>query len=149
MIRVGVPDLAGRRHRSLGDASMRGQQDTDIDRNRLEERYRLFPVASAFGQEYVLDLFMPINLDYELCVRSGRNLGWLAEDLRKHVPNFDNLKFYEGRPFGNNVTKANWKVVVDNYVECYHCSKAHPAFADGSVGRRPSPAHSFKPNGSA
>jgi phenylpropionate dioxygenase-like ring-hydroxylating dioxygenase large terminal subunit len=25
---------------------------------------------------------------------------------------------------------ANWKVVVDNYLECYHCPTAHPAFAD-------------------
>jgi len=24
---------------------------------------------------------------------------------------------------------ANWKVVVDNYLECYHCPTAHPAFA--------------------
>jgi choline monooxygenase len=26
--------------------------------------------------------------------------------------------------------KANWKVVVDNYLECYHCPIAHPAFSD-------------------
>jgi choline monooxygenase len=25
---------------------------------------------------------------------------------------------------------ANWKVVVDNYLECYHCPVAHPGFAD-------------------
>ena len=25
---------------------------------------------------------------------------------------------------------ANWKVVVDNYLECYHCPIAHPAFSD-------------------
>lgn len=27
-------------------------------------------------------------------------------------------------------TAANWKVVVDNYLECYHCPVAHPAFSD-------------------
>jgi len=26
--------------------------------------------------------------------------------------------------------KANWKVVVDNYLECYHCPIAHKAFSD-------------------
>jgi phenylpropionate dioxygenase-like ring-hydroxylating dioxygenase large terminal subunit len=26
--------------------------------------------------------------------------------------------------------KANWKVVVDNYLECYHCPVAHPGFTD-------------------
>jgi choline monooxygenase len=25
---------------------------------------------------------------------------------------------------------ANWKVVVDNFLECYHCPVAHPAFSD-------------------
>lgn len=27
-------------------------------------------------------------------------------------------------------TPANWKVIVDNYMECYHCGPAHPCFAD-------------------
>ncbi len=26
--------------------------------------------------------------------------------------------------------RANWKVVVDNYLECYHCPVAHPGFCD-------------------
>ena len=26
--------------------------------------------------------------------------------------------------------KANWKVAVENYLECYHCAVAHPGFAD-------------------
>ncbi len=26
--------------------------------------------------------------------------------------------------------RANWKVVVDNYLECYHCRVAHPSFCD-------------------
>lgn len=26
--------------------------------------------------------------------------------------------------------KANWKVVVDNYLECYHCRAAHPTFCE-------------------
>jgi choline monooxygenase len=25
---------------------------------------------------------------------------------------------------------ANWKIVVDNYLECYHCPVAHPGFCD-------------------
>ena len=34
------------------------------------------------------------------------------------------------RDSGDGGWKANWKVVVDNYVECYHCANAHPALAD-------------------
>jgi len=26
--------------------------------------------------------------------------------------------------------RANWKVVVENFLECYHCQVAHPSFAD-------------------
>jgi len=29
-----------------------------------------------------------------------------------------------------NVTAANWKVVVENYLECLHCAHVHPEFAD-------------------
>ena len=28
---------------------------------------------------------------------------------------------------------ANWKVVVDNYLECYHCPTAHPGFRTSSI----------------
>lgn len=28
------------------------------------------------------------------------------------------------------LTPANWKNIVDNYLECYHCAPAHPGFAD-------------------
>ncbi len=27
-------------------------------------------------------------------------------------------------------TPANWKIIVDNYMECYHCGPAHPGFSD-------------------
>ena len=30
---------------------------------------------------------------------------------------------------GQTRQNAAWKVVVDNYVECYHCRHAHPDFA--------------------
>jgi choline monooxygenase len=32
--------------------------------------------------------------------------------------------------------EANWKVAVENYLECYHCAVAHPSFAD-AVDVRP------------
>jgi len=27
-----------------------------------------------------------------------------------------------------HTTKSNWKAIVDNYLECYHCAPAHPGF---------------------
>ena len=33
--------------------------------------------------------------------------------------------------------KANWKLAVENYMECYHCQPAHPEFARRHVYARP------------
>ena len=32
---------------------------------------------------------------------------------------------------------ANWKLAVENYVECYHCAPAHPEFAESHSIQRP------------
>ena len=56
-----------------------------------------------------------------------------AEDLDQWVPRLAELKPIETFAFDSPESadwQANWKVVVDNYVECYHCAKAHPALAD-------------------
>ena len=31
---------------------------------------------------------------------------------------------------------GNWKVAVENYLECYHCAVAHPGFCDSSTSIR-------------
>jgi len=51
-------------------------------------------------------------------------------DLRTHIPNIDSLRVTAATTFGSGAIAANWKVVVDNFLECYHCPNAHPAFAD-------------------
>jgi phenylpropionate dioxygenase-like ring-hydroxylating dioxygenase large terminal subunit len=33
--------------------------------------------------------------------------------------------------------KANWKLALENYMECYHCTPAHPEFAKRHVYARP------------
>ena len=54
----------------------------------------------------------------------------LEQDIRKQLPYFDQLNTPVEGLLGESYIKAGWKVVVDNYVECYHCDHAHPAFAD-------------------
>jgi len=56
--------------------------------------------------------------------------GDLEKDVREKVPYFDRLKTPLTNALGETHINAGWKVVVDNYVECYHCDHAHPAFAD-------------------
>ena len=39
----------------------------------------------------------------------------------------DDLVFHSRVEFGAD---ANWKMVAENFLECYHCATAHPAFSD-------------------
>ncbi len=54
----------------------------------------------------------------------------LEADVREKVPFYSDLKTPREGGLGETYIKAGWKVVVDNYVECYHCDHAHPDFAD-------------------
>ena len=54
-------------------------------------------------------------------------IGGLIQELESHIPGFAHMRRVEA---GSAVIEANWKVGVDNYLECYHCAPAHPAFAD-------------------
>jgi choline monooxygenase len=45
----------------------------------------------------------------------------LARDL-----DLDAVTFHSRVEFGSN---ANWKVVTENFLECYHCPTAHPGFS--------------------
>jgi phenylpropionate dioxygenase-like ring-hydroxylating dioxygenase large terminal subunit len=51
----------------------------------------------------------------------------LKDEFAHYIPGFAGMK----RLWANSgVIEANWKVAADNFLECYHCSPAHPAFAD-------------------
>lgn len=55
----------------------------------------------------------------------------VEETLREEVPCIDALRPVESWSFSaSSMIAANWKVVVDNFLECYHCDKAHPDFCD-------------------
>ena len=43
--------------------------------------------------------------------------------MRDFVPN-SNWRLFD------EPIRCNWKVLVDNYLECYHCETAHPTFCD-------------------
>ena len=72
--------------------------------------------------------FLFVNLDDNAESLSTIAKG-LEEDIYKHVPYVDDLKLAGTDVFGETFTKAGWKVVVDNFVECYHCLHAHPDFS--------------------
>ena len=73
-----------------------------------------------------------VNLDRGADSIAERAPGFTA-DLETLVPSIAQLAPVESFAFDTPDSafwKANWKVVVDNYVECYHCANAHPALAD-------------------
>ena len=78
--------------------------------------------------EVFADHFVFFNLDLE-AVPLSEQAADLAEELRNEIPGFASFAPVADDWMRSEV-KANWKVVVDNYLECYHCRPAHPAFAD-------------------
>ena len=52
------------------------------------------------------------------------------EELLSYVPHIRDLRPTE---FVEVFEKTNWKVSVENYSECYHCSRNHPTFANGVI----------------
>ena len=55
--------------------------------------------------------------------------GDLEQDIRSQLPYIDELQLSGSNLLGETEMQAGWKVVVDNYVECYHCRPAHRDFA--------------------
>ena len=48
----------------------------------------------------------------------------------EHYPSMAGLRMRVSKTREKTSINAGWKVVVDNYVECYHCDHAHPDFSD-------------------
>jgi choline monooxygenase len=65
-----------------------------------------------------------VNPDLDAAPLAAGLDGFEAE-LRARVPELDRLVFADriATDF-----RANWKVMIDNSVECYHCAVAHPDF---------------------
>jgi len=68
--------------------------------------------------------FIYVNLDpnaKSLATQSGT----LKDEINHWAPDIDKLTF------GHRLTydiKSNWKTVIDNFLECYHCPTAHKDF---------------------
>lgn len=69
-----------------------------------------------------------VNLDDE-CASLAALAGDLEADIRTELPYLDELEYAGSNLLGETRIRAGWKVVVDNYVECYHCRPAHRDFA--------------------
>ncbi len=69
--------------------------------------------------------FVFVNLDTE-AQPLREVLGDLPDLVARGGVDLDALRFRER---ASSELAANWKVVVENFLECYHCAVAHPSFS--------------------
>jgi len=69
--------------------------------------------------------FIFVNADAEAAPLAD-TLGELPELVREAGLDVHALEFHSRAPYS---LEANWKVAVENYLECYHCAVAHPSFS--------------------
>ncbi|MEO0486373.1 MAG: ring-hydroxylating oxygenase subunit alpha [Pseudomonadota bacterium] len=70
--------------------------------------------------------FVFVNLDPDAAPLAQQS-GNLETEIRHWAPDIDRLTF--GKRLTYDI-KSNWKNVVDNFLECYHCPTAHKDFCD-------------------
>lgn len=67
-----------------------------------------------------------INLDPD-ATPFAEQFDGLEDEIRQYMPSVDTLEFAQRDTFD---VASNWKVLVDNFLECYHCAPAHKDFVD-------------------
>lgn len=70
--------------------------------------------------------FVFVNLDPDAAPLQAQ-AGNLETEIRHWAPDIENLTF--GHRLSYDI-RSNWKNVVDNFLECYHCPTAHKDFCD-------------------
>ena len=65
-----------------------------------------------------------VNLDPEAASLAAQT-GGLSREVERYAPDLGDLTFAHRLTY---TVRANWKAVVDNFLECYHCPVAHRDF---------------------
>jgi choline monooxygenase len=101
-------------------ALVNARNTQDIDGFRREE-FALRPVRVEVFCGLVL-----VNLDAD-ARPFAEQMGALEDEIRAYVPSVDTLALAQRDTYD---VAANWKVLIDNFLECYHCHTAHKDFVD-------------------
>jgi len=102
------------------DGSLRSAPRAEREPGFAAEELSLYPASvGTWGP------FLFVNPDPEAATLE-EHLGELPEILGR-VLDVDDLVFHSRVEFGAD---ANWKIVVENFLECYHCPTAHPSFSE-------------------
>ncbi|HEY1276498.1 MAG TPA: aromatic ring-hydroxylating dioxygenase subunit alpha [Thermoleophilaceae bacterium] len=98
-------------------AAPRSDADPDFDRSGL---------GLQTAQVDTWGPFVFVNAD-AAAPGLADTLGELPEIIRHGGLDVDSLEFHSRVSYS---LEANWKVAVENYLECYHCAVAHPTFSE-------------------
>lgn len=105
------------------DGTLRGAHGVNRKSTGAERR-KLIPVRV---DQIVGLVFINANTDAESLAEF---VPGLETQILRACPELTDYAVSEGSDeFGHTyVCDANWKVMLDNYLECYHCQMAHPEF---------------------
>jgi len=106
-------------------------QDGSILRARNCDNVEAFEHGDANLTPVQVDEFcgmVYVNLDPDATPLRAQAPG-LEQAIKARLPNVDKLIRANDHRIPH-YTKSNWKAIVDNYLECYHCQPAHPGFVD-------------------
>ena len=107
--------------------------DGNLEHARNAEQVEGFNPSDIRLQSIRTERFLDLvffNLDPDAPSFASQVPG-LEQEIRERVPELERLRPRDDAGgFGSATLKCNWKVLVDNCVECYHCDPAHPAFVD-------------------
>jgi choline monooxygenase len=98
------------------DGTLRGARHSKTIENFHFDDFGMVPVQV---EEFCHMIF--VNLDSEatsLAIQSGE----LAREILQYAPDLETLTHSYRLTYR---VKANWKIVVDNFLECYHCPVSH------------------------
>jgi choline monooxygenase len=93
----------------------RSERENGFDRSELS----LLPASAATWGPFLF-----VNPDPDAPPLADW-LGELPEILARDL-DLEGVAFHSRVEFGS---AANWKIVVENFLECYHCPTAHPSFS--------------------
>ncbi|WP_299613687.1 aromatic ring-hydroxylating dioxygenase subunit alpha [uncultured Tateyamaria sp.] len=70
-----------------------------------------------------------VNLDPDAAPLAA-GLVAMADEIRDYLPNLPSCHFAHRT---KALLKANWKIVIENFSECYHCHIVHKTFTEGVI----------------
>src|SRR6056297_2666537 len=103
------------------DGTLKSARNTENVEGFRKEEFSLKPVKVEVFCGLVL-----VNLDSD-AEPFAEQMGELEKEIRHFVPSVDDLQYAQRDTYE---VEANWKVLVDNFLECYHCAPAHKDFVD-------------------